>query len=84
MIISFLSVPVFPKRLVSKMRDLKFNVMQNPNGILYDPSQHCMTLYFLIVKIKLFDEDDLFRVKRFVAIAGNIIQFFPAQIKTMF
>ncbi len=49
----------FTEEIGRQMKDLKFDVMQNPNGILYDPLNigSALTSY---IENKQFKEDDLF------------------------
>ncbi|MEP6927733.1 MAG: GSCFA domain-containing protein, partial [Ginsengibacter sp.] len=49
----------FTEEIGDKMRDLKFNVLQNPNGILYDPVSISSALVSYIEN-KKFTDDDLF------------------------
>lgn len=35
----------FSEEIGNKMQDFKFNVLQNPNGILYDPQSLCDTVF---------------------------------------
>ena len=49
----------FTEEIVRQMKDLKFNILQNPNGILYDllSISSALTSY---IENKQFKEDDLF------------------------
>ena len=49
----------FTEEIGNKMKDLKFDVLQNPNGILYDPVSISSALVSY-VENKKFTEDDLF------------------------
>lgn len=51
----------FSEEIGNKMQDFKFNVLQNPNGILYDPQSLCDTV-FDYIHHKIFKEDDLFEL----------------------
>jgi GSCFA family len=49
----------FTEAIGNKMHDLKFDVLQNPNGILFDPLSIC-TAFNFYVDNNNFNEDDLF------------------------
>jgi hypothetical protein len=49
----------FSEEIGKKMQNLKFNVLQNPNGILYDPVSISSALDSYIQN-KIFNEDDIF------------------------
>ena len=49
----------FTEEIGKMMKDLKFDVLQNPNGILYDPVSISSALVSYIEN-KKFTEDDLF------------------------
>ncbi len=49
----------FSEEVGNKMKDLKFDVLQNPNGILYDPVSISFSLISYIEN-KKYIEDDLF------------------------
>lgn len=51
----------FSEEIGNKMSDLKFNVTQNPNGILYDPLSISDSL-FSYIENKPFDEANLFEL----------------------
>lgn len=51
----------FSEEIGNKMKDLKFNVLQNPNGILYDPLSVCDSLFSYIAN-KSFEAEDLFEL----------------------
>jgi len=51
----------FSEEIGNKLKDLKFNVLQNPNGILYDPLSVSDSL-FSYIENKPFDEEDLFEL----------------------
>ncbi|MEO9099841.1 MAG: GSCFA domain-containing protein [Ginsengibacter sp.] len=48
----------FSEEIGNKLSDLKFNVLQNPNGILYDPLSIADAL-FSYIENQTFDEEDL-------------------------
>ena len=49
----------FSEEIGTQMQNLKFNVLQNPNGILYDPVSISSALNSYIQN-KIFNEDDIF------------------------
>ena len=49
----------FSEEIGKQMQNLKFNVLQNPNGILYDPVSISSALDSYIQN-KIFNEDDIF------------------------
>lgn len=49
----------FTEHIGGRLQDLKFDVLQNPNGILFDPLSVCTALSSYI-KNKQYDEKDLF------------------------
>ncbi len=51
----------FSEEIGNKMIDLKFDVLQNPNGILYDPISITDAL-FSYIENKPFDEENLFEL----------------------
>jgi hypothetical protein len=51
----------FSEEIGNKMLDLKFDVLQNPNGILYDP-QSIADVVFTYVENKIYNEGDLFEL----------------------
>lgn len=51
----------FSEEIGNKMKDLKFDVLQNPNGILYDPLSICDSL-FSYIENKPFDKKNLFQL----------------------
>lgn len=51
----------FSEEIGNKMADLKFDVLQNPNGILYDPISISDAL-FSYIENKPFDEENLFEL----------------------
>lgn len=51
----------FSEEIGNKMSELKFDVLQNPNGILYDPLSICDAL-FSYIENKLLDEKYLFEL----------------------
>ncbi len=51
----------FSEEMGNKMVDLKFDVLQNPNGILYDPVSITDAL-FSYIENKPFDEENLFEL----------------------
>jgi len=55
----FLIGSCFTEEIGNRLKDLKFNVLQNPNGILYDPGSiaHALNSY---IENKVYDNDDLF------------------------
>jgi hypothetical protein len=51
----------FSEEIGNKLNELKFSVLQNPNGILYDPSSISDSLFSYIAN-KPFDEENLFEL----------------------
>ena len=51
----------FSEEIGNKLKELKLNVLQNPNGILYDPLSISDALFSYIEK-KPFDEENLFQL----------------------
>ncbi len=51
----------FSEEIGNKLKELKFNVLQNPNGILYDPLSISDSL-FTYIENKPFDEENLFEL----------------------
>ena len=51
----------FTEHIGSALGDLKFPVLQNPNGILFDPNSVCKSLESYISNTK-YKEDDLFKL----------------------
>jgi hypothetical protein len=51
----------FSEEIGNKLGELKFNVLQNPNGILYDPLSISDSL-FSYIENKPFDEENLFEL----------------------
>lgn len=51
----------FSEEIGDKLKELKFNILQNPNGILYDPLSICDSL-FAYIENKPFDEKNLFEL----------------------
>jgi hypothetical protein len=51
----------FSEDIGNKMLNLKFDVLQNPNGILYDP-QSIADAVFTYVENKIYNEGDLFEL----------------------
>ena len=51
----------FSEEIGNKMIDLKFDVLQNPNGILYDP-QSISDAIFSYIQNKIYKEEDLFQL----------------------
>lgn len=51
----------FSEEIGNKMQDLKFNVLQNPNGILYDPESIAAAL-FSYIDNNPFNEKDIFEL----------------------
>src|SRR5881397_2852664 len=49
----------FTEHIGNHLMDVKFNVLQNPNGILFDPLSVCSSLVSYIQN-KQYTEDDLF------------------------
>ncbi|GAA4329689.1 GSCFA domain-containing protein [Flaviaesturariibacter amylovorans] len=49
----------FTEHIGTALRDLKFNVLQNPNGILFDPASVCRSLLSYIDPVP-YTEQDLF------------------------
>lgn len=49
----------FTEHIGNRLQDLKFSVLQNPNGILFDPLSVCYSLNSYIEK-KLYQPSDLF------------------------
>ncbi|MFT3903711.1 MAG: GSCFA domain-containing protein [Niabella sp.] len=49
----------FTEHIGNALGELKFNVMQNPNGILFDPNSVCQSLVSYVEE-KKYDADDLF------------------------
>ena len=52
----------FTEEIGKMMRELKFDVLQNPNGILYDPLSISSALNSYMEN-KQYKEDDLFSIK---------------------
>ena len=51
----------FTEHIGNALTDLKFTVLQNPNGILFDPNSVCKSLQSYISNYK-YKEDDLFQL----------------------
>lgn len=51
----------FSEEIGNKMIDLKFDVLQNPNGILYDP-QSISDAIFSYIQNKIYKEEDLLQL----------------------
>ena len=51
----------FTEHIGTALKDLKFTVMQNPNGILFDPASVCFSLVSYIQNRK-YSEQDLFQL----------------------
>lgn len=51
----------FTEHIGAALKDLKFDVLQNPNGILFDPSSVCSSLVSYMQQ-KKFNEGDLFQL----------------------
>jgi hypothetical protein len=51
----------FSEEIGNKMAEMKFNVLQNPNGILYDP-QSIADAVFSYINNKIYKEEDLFEL----------------------
>ena len=51
----------FSEEIGNKLKELKFDVLQNPNGILYDPLSISDSL-FSYIENKSFDEENLFEL----------------------
>jgi hypothetical protein len=51
----------FSEEIGNKLKELKFNILQNPNGILYDPLSISDSL-FSYIENKPFDEENLFEL----------------------
>ena len=51
----------FTEHIGTALKDRKFNVLQNPNGILFDPASVCSSLISYIQK-KQYTEKDLFQL----------------------
>jgi hypothetical protein len=51
----------FTEHIGNAMEDLKFSVLQNPNGILFDPNSVCKSLLSYI-KNETYSENDLFQL----------------------
>ena len=51
----------FTEHIGTGLKDRKFNVLQNPNGILFDPASVCSSLISYIQK-KQYTEKDLFQL----------------------
>jgi hypothetical protein len=49
----------FTEHIGAALKDLKFNVLQNPNGILFDPASACASLVSYMQN-KKYSEEDLF------------------------
>ena len=49
----------FTEHIGNSLSELKFNVLQNPNGIIYDPISICQNLVSYIQQ-KTFEEKDIF------------------------
>jgi hypothetical protein len=50
----------FSEEIGNKMLDLKFDVLQNPNGILYDP-ESISDAVFSYIQNRIYKEEDLFQ-----------------------
>src|SRR6185312_9882900 len=50
----------FSEEIGNKLKELKFDILQNPNGILYDPLSISDSL-FSYIENKPFDEENLFQ-----------------------
>ena len=51
----------FTEHIAGALKDLKFNVLQNPNGILFDPASVCSSLISYIQN-KQYSEAELFQL----------------------
>src|SRR5688572_9693910 len=51
----------FTEHIAGALKDLKFNVLQNPNGILFDPYSVCSSLVSY-TQNKQYSEGDLFQL----------------------
>ena len=51
----------FTEHIGAALKDLKFDILQNPNGILFDPVSVCASLVSYMQQ-KQFNEDDLFQL----------------------
>jgi hypothetical protein len=51
----------FTEHIGTALKDLKFDVLQNPNGILFDPASVCSSLVSYM-QPKQYNEDDLFQL----------------------
>jgi hypothetical protein len=51
----------FTQHIGAALEDLKFGVLQNPNGILFDPSSVCSSLVSYMQQ-KKFNEEDIFQL----------------------
>ena len=69
----------FTEHIGNHLQDVKFNVLQNPNGILFDPLSVCRSLVSYIHN-KQYTEDDLF-ISMNAGIAGSITAGFQILIK---
>ena len=50
----------FTEHIGNALKDLKFNVLQNPSGILFDPASFCTSLISYIRKTELGEKDLFF------------------------
>src|SRR5687767_5076532 len=51
----------FTEHIGTALKDLKFDVLQNPNGILFDPASVCSSLVSYMQN-KQYDQSDLFQL----------------------
>lgn len=51
----------FSEEIGNKLQELKFDVLQNPNGILYDPKSVSEAI-FSYIRNKIYKEEDLFQL----------------------
>jgi len=69
----------FTEHIGNTLAELKFHILQNPNGILFDPASVCKSLTSYIEN-KKYGEEDLFQLNEYGTV-GNIIQDSQIQIK---
>ena len=51
----------FTEHIAGALKELKFDVLQNPNGILFDPASVCSSL-LSYVNNKQYSKEDLFQL----------------------
>ena len=51
----------FTEHIGNALDDLKFSILQNPNGILFDPNSVCKSLQSYITNIQ-YSDNDLFQL----------------------